>query len=61
GKSESSGKSSINDSGIFTPQRDPKAPLNRLPFKTLKASQVFSTERSPNLRAYLQTSAAAPE
>ena len=32
-----------------------------LPLRTLKASQVFSTDKSPNFKAYLQTSAAAFE
>ena len=35
--------------------------LSCLPLRTLKASQVFSTDKSPNFKAYLQTSAAAFE
>ena len=57
----SSGISSARFSGILTPYKEPKAPLKRLPLRTLKASQVFSTESSLNFKAYLQTSAAAFE
>ena len=57
----SSGISSARFSGTFTPHNEPNAPLKRLPLRTLKASQVFSTDKSPNFKAYLQTSAAAFE
>ena len=45
----------------FYSHNEPNAPLKRLPLRTLKASQVFSTDKSPNFKAYLQTSAAAFE
>ena len=56
--SSSSGISS-SFSGIFTPYIEPKEPVRRLPLRVKKASQVFSNDRSLNLRAYLQTSATA--
>ena len=55
----SSGMSSVALSGILTPCIEPKEPVRRLPLSVKNASQVFSTDRSPNLRAYLHTSATA--
>ena len=56
----SSGISSARFSGTFTPITSQMHRLF-LPLRTLKASQVFSTDKSPNFKAYLQTSAAAFE